>query len=63
MAEELGKIEKPAAEEYKEGRKLFFIPLIYRGVESPDDYLIKFNKYWEQVIKQIAELETKLGIV
>ena len=63
MAEELGKIEKPAVEDYEKGRKLFFIPLIYRGTESPDDYLIKFNKYWEQVVKQIAELETKLGTV
>jgi hypothetical protein len=63
MAEELGKIEKPAAEKYKEGRKLYFIPLIYRVEESPDDYLIKYNKYWEQVEKQIAELEMKLGTV
>ena len=63
MAEELGKIEKPAAEDYKKGRKLFFIPLIYRGGDSPDDYLVKFNKYWGQVKKQIAELEAKLGVV
>jgi len=63
MAEELGKIEKPQVEEFKKGRKLFFIPLIYRGEESPEDYLEKFNKYWEQVEKQISELELKLGTV
>lgn len=63
MAEELGKIEKPSVEEFKEGRKLYFIPLIHRGEDSPDEYLIKFNKYWEQVEKQIAELETKLGVI
>jgi hypothetical protein len=63
MAEELGKIEKPSVEELKEGRKLYFIPLIYRGEESPEDYLEKYNKYWEQVEKQIAELESKLGKV
>jgi hypothetical protein len=63
MAEELGKIEKPSVDEFKEGRKLYFIPLIHRGEDSPDEYLIKFNKYWEQVEKQIAELETKLGVV
>ena len=61
MAEELGKIEKPSAEEFKQGRKLYFIPLIYRGQESPEDYLKIFDKYWEQVEKQIAELELKLG--
>lgn len=63
MAEELGKIEKPAAEAFEKGRKLFLVPLIYRGEESQDDYLIKFNKYWDQVERQLAELETKLGSV
>jgi hypothetical protein len=63
MAKKLGKIEKPTAEEFKEGRKLLFIPLVYHPEESPDDYLIKFRKYWEQVGKQITELEAKLGTV
>jgi tRNA splicing ligase len=63
MAEELGKIEKPSVEELKGGRKLYFIPLIYQSEESPEEYLEKFNKYWEQVEKQIAELESKLGKV
>ena len=63
MAEELGKIEKPPADEFKEGRKLYFVPLVYISEELPDGYLEKFNKYWEQVKKQIAELELKLGKV
>ena len=63
MAEELGKIEKPSAEEYKKGRKLYLIPLIYRGQESPEEYLEKFDKYWEQVEKQMEDLELKLGRV
>jgi len=63
MAEELGKIEKPAAEKFEKGRKLYFVPLIYHGIESPEEYVGKFNRYWEQVEKQIAELESKLGMV
>ena len=63
MAEELGKIEKPPAEDYKKGRKLYFIPLIFTAEDMPDDYLVKFNKYWEQVEKQITELIAKLGEV
>ena len=63
MAEELGKIEKPPAEDYKLGRKLFFIPLIYRGEDSPEEYQKLSLKYWEQVESQISELETKLGVV
>ena len=63
MSEELGKIEKPEAEEFKKGRKLYFVPLIYCGKESPADYVEKFNKYWNQVEDQISSLELKLGRV
>jgi len=63
MAEELGKIEKPLVEEFKEGRRLYFIPLIYRGIEPQAEYLGKFNKYWNQVENQMTDLELKLGKV
>jgi hypothetical protein len=63
MAEELGKIEKPPVESFKKGRKLYFIPLVYGGKDLPEDYLQKFNKYWEQVEKQVADLALKLGEV
>jgi hypothetical protein len=63
MAEELGKIEKPPAEKFKKGRKLFFIPLLYRAEDVPEEYLALFDKYWEQVGKQLLDLESKLGKV
>ncbi|HUT68301.1 MAG TPA: hypothetical protein VMW86_07100 [Dehalococcoidales bacterium] len=63
MAEELGKIEKPPVENFKKGRKLYFIPLIYGGEDLPVEYLGKFHKYWEQVEKQIADMASKLGEV
>lgn len=63
MAEELGKIQKPPVESFKKGRKLFFVPLIFDNPEPPEDYLEKFNRYWEQVAGQIAELAGKLGAV
>jgi hypothetical protein len=63
MAEELGKIEKPPVENFKKGRKLFFVPLVFGNPEPPEGYLDKFNRYWEQVARQIAELVSKLGEV
>ncbi|OGO32128.1 MAG: hypothetical protein A2Z29_03535 [Chloroflexi bacterium RBG_16_56_11] len=63
MAEELGKIEKPPVDSFKKGRKLFFVPLIYKNDELPVDYIGKYHKYWEQVEKQVAELVSKLGSV
>jgi hypothetical protein len=61
MAEELGKIEKPPVDSFKKGRKLFFVPVIYQGEGLSGDYVDKWNKYWEQVEKQLAELTAKLG--
>jgi hypothetical protein len=63
MSEELGKIEKPPVENFKIGRKLFFVPLVFGNMELPVDYLDKFDRYWEQVEKQITELTGKLGDV
>jgi len=61
MAEELGKIEKPAAADYRKGRKIYFVPLIYGSKESPADYLGKCDKYWKQAEDHISDLERKLG--
>jgi len=63
MAEELGKIEKPIAANYRKGRKLFFVPLIYSSKESPADYLEKCDNYWKQAEDHISDLELKLGPV
>jgi hypothetical protein len=60
MSEKLGKMQKPLAEEFKRGRNLYFIPLIYSSKESPQEYLEKFNEYWDQVENHISNLELKL---
>ncbi len=61
MAEEIGKMEKPLAEDFKKGRKLYFVPLIFCGEESPAEYQKKFDEYWNQVETQMENLELKLG--
>lgn len=61
MAEELGKIEKPPVEEFRKGRRLYFVPLVYCDKEAPTEYLEKFHRYWNQVENQVSGLELKLG--
>jgi len=63
MSEQLSKIEKPSAEQYVAGRKLYFIPLIFSPTEPPADLLEKINRYWNQVEEQVTNLEIKLGKV
>jgi hypothetical protein len=61
MGEELGKIEKPNVGDYKAGRKIFFVPLVFSSRELPQEYTEKNSRYWEQVETQIEGLEAKLG--
>ena len=63
MSEPLGKIEKPTAEGFVNKRKLYLVPLIFSSKDAPDEYAEKFNRYWEQVSQQIANLEAKIGKV
>lgn len=63
MTQELGKIEKMPVDNYKKGRKIFFVPVIYLNENLPEEFIEKFNRYWEQVEKQIEELSIKLGDV
>jgi hypothetical protein len=63
MGEELGKIEKPAAADYRNGKKIFFVPLIFSSQELSPEYVEKCVRYWEQVDSQITNLEISLGQV
>jgi len=63
MAQELGKINKPEANDFKKGRKLLLVPLIYSYKDAPPDYIEKYELYWKQVAEHIVNLEAKIGIV
>ena len=63
MSQELGKIQKPESEDFKKGRKLFLVPLIYSSKEAPEDYVEKYELYWKQVTEQLLNLESGLGLV
>ncbi|UCB42109.1 MAG: hypothetical protein JSV77_06470 [Dehalococcoidales bacterium] len=61
MAEELGRIEKPSAERFQGERKLYLVPLLYTGKDAPQEYLERFELYWQQVEEQIYNQESKIG--
>jgi hypothetical protein len=61
MSEQLGKIEKPRADEFRKGRKLFFVPLIFSPAEVEKEYQEMFNQYWEEAESQLSMLEEKLS--
>lgn len=61
MAEQVGKIEKPPAEQFKQSKKLYLVPVIYTNDKAPDEYKEKCSRYWQQVAEQLVNLEMKIG--
>lgn len=63
MAQELGRIDRPEAASFKQGRKLFLVPLMYPAKDAPPDYTEKLDLYWKQATEHVANLEAKVGTV
>jgi hypothetical protein len=61
MSEELGRVTKPEVSSFKHNRKILQVPLIYSGKDAPADYVVLFEKYWQQATEMISRLEGKLG--
>jgi hypothetical protein len=58
--EELGKLEKPAADEFKSGRKILFVPLILVSGKAEPHLSELIEKYWQQAEEQVARLTDRL---
>jgi hypothetical protein len=63
MPEQLGKIERLEVEHFKQGKKLYLVPLVYSGEEAPNEYKEKCSHYWQQVAEQLTNLASKIGRV
>ncbi|MBI2980226.1 MAG: hypothetical protein HYY41_05320 [Chloroflexi bacterium] len=63
MAEELGRIGKPEASQFRDKRKLYLVPLLFSWEDAPAEYTEKFNLYWQQVKEHLANLESTIGKV
>jgi len=63
MPEQLGKIERLEVEHFKQGKKLYLVPLVYSGEDAPDEYKEKYSCYWQQVMEHLTNLASKIGRV
>ena len=63
VSQELGRVERPAAQQYAGKRKLLLLPLIQApGLEAPAAKEL-LDKFWEQAGQQIDSLERGLGLL
>ena len=63
MTTRLGQINKPEAEKYKKGRKLYLVPLFLPLRDNPSDFEEVLQRYWSGAEEHIARLEAALGPV
>lgn len=61
MAEELGRMERPSAEPFKQSRKLLLVPRLPEPPDSAEGAAEIAQRYWSQVYSQVASLEARLG--
>ena len=63
MTQELGRIDRPSAEDFRGKRKLLLVPQLYHPPALEEDGAAILNAFWEQTRSQIASLEAGLGPV
>ena len=61
QGQELGRIDRPAADQYKGRRKLLLVPLVYSPAQGEPEGAAALQNYWEQMRTQVAALENALG--
>ena len=61
MAQELGRITRPSASQYKGRRKLLLVPLLYAQAAESKDVLVILQTYWDEMQTQVASLQSALG--
>jgi len=61
MSESLGKMDKPEVSQFKNGRKLFLVPLIVLPPSTDPSHKALIDKYWREVSEHVANLESKLS--
>jgi len=61
MAQELGRISRPASSQYEGRRKLLLVPLVYGPHADAPDGVAVLQKYWDQMQTQVESLVAALG--
>lgn len=61
MSSELGRIEKPEAEQFKGERRVYLVPLIFAPRQPAPDFSDLYDRYWSGVREHLLKLEHSMG--
>lgn len=54
---EIGKIDKPEVEQYKDKKKIYFVRNLYLPQNATDEYKKIYKRYWSEVGEHLDKLE------
>ncbi len=60
---EIGKIDKPEADKYKNRKKIYFVRNLYLPKNATEQYKSIFNRYWKEVEEHLAKIEAAGKVV
>ncbi len=63
MSSELGRIEKPPAEQFRGERKIYLVPLVFAPPKPSHGYADLYERYWTGVREHLLKLENSIGAV
>ena len=63
MSQELGRVQRPPVDQYKDKRKLLLVPLIQSHPSIDDAGATIISAYWAQVTTQLEVMQTQLGAI
>lgn len=63
MSSELGRIERPLAEQFRGERKLYLVPLVFAPSNPDPEYADIYERYWSGVREHLLKLELRIGSV
>ena len=61
MVQEIGRVQRPAVEQYRGRRKLLLVPLIYAPRADDEEGAAVLQRYWDQMQTQVASLVDAFG--
>lgn len=63
MSSELGRLEKPSADQFRAQRKIYLVPLVFVPRQPSPDYADLYERYWTGVREQLLKLEGSIGTI
>ncbi len=63
MSSELGRIEKPEAQQFEGQRKIYLVPLVFSPSKPSQEFADLYEKYWTGVREHLLKLEGSIGSI